>query len=1382
MNKIVPIILFFVFAFIAQVFSSPTDTTVVYCDSVVLGNDTFYNDTVVSVPGEDAKEIMMHIIINHKVTLSISDTVCNSYTWNDSTYTSSGVYTQTFTASNGCDSIVTLNLTVIPPPDPPTVTDTSRCGAGALTLDVAITDPNWIVQWFADSTTVDVLATGLQYSTGSLAVSETPYLYYVQSVNDHYQNCNSKRVAITAMVNAIPERPMVTEYTNCGPGSFQLTPDNTNSCHWYLAPTATSYTETTPFATGYISESTSFFVSNVDSTNGCESGKVEFPVIIYPIPDTVDIYDVACKGNPYTEYGLDIVFSSEGEKHFVLPLLESFHGCDSVRILHVNVLLPQQYSFEDTACDIYTWNDSTYTSSGVYTQTFTASNGCDSIVTLNLTVKQSTSAIEPLTLCSTQLPYSYNDTLLITTEGNYIFTIPNEAGCDSVVTLAVTVIPSPSEPAVSSVTRCGPGSVTLQASAGQNGTTCYWYSTEDTAETIHTGANFQSILSETTVFYVASVNESTGCVSTRVADTAIVFTVPSSPNVADAARCGAGPVTMDVTVADMGWTVQWFANDTTAEVLAAGVQYTTDTLPVSTSPYVYYVQSADEHCPSHRVMVSVMVNPVPSEPTVSNATSCGPDTVTLQAIVGQNGTTCYWYSTEETSETIHTGTSYRFFLSDTTVLYVASMNEATGCVSTRVSDTAIVYNVPSSPNVADAARCGAGPVTMDVTVADTGWTVQWFANDTTAEVLAAGVQYTTDTLPVSTSPYVYYVQSADEHCPSHRVMVSVMVNPVPSEPTVSNATSCGPDTVTLQAIVGQNGTTCYWYSTEETSETIHTGTSYRFFLSDTTVLYVASVNEATGCVSTRVADTAIVFTVPSSPNVADTARCGAGPVTMDVTVADTGWTVQWFANDTTAEVLAAGVQYTTDTLPVSTSPYVYYVQSADEHCPSHRVMVSVMVNPVPSEPTVSNATSCGPDTVTLQAIVGQNGTTCYWYSTEETSETIHTGTSYRFFLSDTTVLYVASMNEATGCVSTRVSDTAIVYNVPSSPNVADASRCGAGPVTMDVTVADTGWTVQWFANDTTAEVLATGVQYTTDTLPVSTAPYMYYVQSADEHCQSSREMIIVTVNAIPEMYAIIGDTSVCRNQYVEYRYPVDDSENYRYVWYFFSDPDQDSTLEYNIPVWERYIEDSVSQVITVGMYVQDLQTNCMNDTSLTIHVSEEFSPDRTQIVRKNNSNILIYNNSSSLPSDIHYRWGYTDKLTFEETVVQDWIYNYYQYSFIDTIQFRYWVEAYVFYEDDTCRNRTYYLDEVVTIQDYFEDFDVIAFISGNQLQIQVDNPSGQHTVAVLYDMAGRTIAQWDLGIDSVIRKQISFGYPNGIYLLTVQVGNRRHTTKILNQQ
>lgn len=39
-------------------------------------------------------------------------TTCNSYTWNDITYTASGEYVQTFALPNGCDSVVTLHLTI----------------------------------------------------------------------------------------------------------------------------------------------------------------------------------------------------------------------------------------------------------------------------------------------------------------------------------------------------------------------------------------------------------------------------------------------------------------------------------------------------------------------------------------------------------------------------------------------------------------------------------------------------------------------------------------------------------------------------------------------------------------------------------------------------------------------------------------------------------------------------------------------------------------------------------------------------------------------------------------------------------------------------------------------------------------------------------------------------------------------------------------------------------------------------------------------------------------------------------------------------------------------------------------------------------------------
>ncbi|MBR5983290.1 MAG: leucine-rich repeat domain-containing protein, partial [Bacteroidales bacterium] len=52
------------------------------------------------------------------VYVTIADTACGSYTWNEQTYTESGEYYQTFTAANSSDSIVRLELVVIPVPEP----------------------------------------------------------------------------------------------------------------------------------------------------------------------------------------------------------------------------------------------------------------------------------------------------------------------------------------------------------------------------------------------------------------------------------------------------------------------------------------------------------------------------------------------------------------------------------------------------------------------------------------------------------------------------------------------------------------------------------------------------------------------------------------------------------------------------------------------------------------------------------------------------------------------------------------------------------------------------------------------------------------------------------------------------------------------------------------------------------------------------------------------------------------------------------------------------------------------------------------------------------------------------------------------------------------
>jgi len=44
--------------------------------------------------------------------ISVSQSTCNSYTWNMQTYTTSGTYTQVFQNTNSCDSLVTLSLTI----------------------------------------------------------------------------------------------------------------------------------------------------------------------------------------------------------------------------------------------------------------------------------------------------------------------------------------------------------------------------------------------------------------------------------------------------------------------------------------------------------------------------------------------------------------------------------------------------------------------------------------------------------------------------------------------------------------------------------------------------------------------------------------------------------------------------------------------------------------------------------------------------------------------------------------------------------------------------------------------------------------------------------------------------------------------------------------------------------------------------------------------------------------------------------------------------------------------------------------------------------------------------------------------------------------------
>jgi hypothetical protein len=90
-------------------------------------------------------------------------------------------------------------------------------------------------------------------------------------------------------------------------------------------------------------------------------------------------------------------------------------------------------------------NNQTYTQSGTYNfQTFTTA-GCDSTITLNLTVGNSTSGNEIVETCNS---YTWNGNVYVNS-GNYSATLLGSNGCDSIATLDLTILNLPNSPTVS---------------------------------------------------------------------------------------------------------------------------------------------------------------------------------------------------------------------------------------------------------------------------------------------------------------------------------------------------------------------------------------------------------------------------------------------------------------------------------------------------------------------------------------------------------------------------------------------------------------------------------------------------------------------------------------------------------------------------------------------------------------------------------------------------------------------------------------------------------------------------------------------------------------------------------------------------------------------
>ena len=117
-------------------------------------------------------------------------------------------------------------------------------------------------------------------------------------------------------------------------------------------------------------------------------------------------------------------------------------GCDSIVSLFLTINNSTSAIDTITACDNFTWiNGVTYTASNTTaTDTLFASNGCDSIVSLNLTINYTKTSTDTV-VDNESYTYTWIDGVTYTSSNNTATdTLIASNGCDSIISLNLTIV------------------------------------------------------------------------------------------------------------------------------------------------------------------------------------------------------------------------------------------------------------------------------------------------------------------------------------------------------------------------------------------------------------------------------------------------------------------------------------------------------------------------------------------------------------------------------------------------------------------------------------------------------------------------------------------------------------------------------------------------------------------------------------------------------------------------------------------------------------------------------------------------------------------------------------------------------------------------------
>jgi hypothetical protein len=429
-----------------------------------------YLDTLVTTNGCDSF-IVLSLTVNNSSSNTFNATICNgqSYFFNSTNRTTSGSYLDTLTNSKGCDSFLTLVLTVYPTPT--TNLSAAICNGqsylfnGVYQTTSGTYRDTLVTSKGCDSfivLTLTVNPTPTANLTASICLGQS---YLFNGINQTtsgtyrdtlttYKGCDSF-IVLTLTVNPTPTTNLNIAICNGQSyffngvnrntaGTYRDTLTTSKGCDSFIILNLTVNNSTSYAYNATICNSQFYFFNGSNRTvagtyldtltniAGCDSF-LTLNLVVNPTP-TTNLFASICTGQSYLFNGINQTTSGSYR-----DTLTTTKGCDSFLVLNLTVNNSSTYSFNAFICNgqAYSFRGIPRTSTGIYRDTLKNAMNCDSFVILNLTVHPTPTTNLPVSICTGQ-SYFFNG-LNRTVSGTYLDTLTTIFGCDSFIVLNLTV-------------------------------------------------------------------------------------------------------------------------------------------------------------------------------------------------------------------------------------------------------------------------------------------------------------------------------------------------------------------------------------------------------------------------------------------------------------------------------------------------------------------------------------------------------------------------------------------------------------------------------------------------------------------------------------------------------------------------------------------------------------------------------------------------------------------------------------------------------------------------------------------------------------------------------------------------------------------------------